>query len=335
MLFVSARNRADAFTASHALQKDCCPDGGQFIPARIPVVSKEQLSNWKDLTFAQTVCEVLNLFYTPQLDPVDVEFAIGKRPLKLTGMSHKLLVAEVWHNPKGTFENAVSKLARRILSNEDMPEQPVSWARISVWIAFLFGIYGQLLRQEQLNAGTGFDISTSSADFSQAVAAWYAKSMGLPIRTIVCGCDDAGALWDLCNHGSVNNPARISPEMEHLICGVLGQEEACAFGAACSAEKAYHISAEKTAELKQAIFPAVVSDRRMQTVIGSVYRTNAYILDPASALAFCGLMDYRVGAEETVPALLLMEKNPAHSGCLVAQALGITEKELQKKVEMI
>ena len=299
------------------------------------MITKDQLTSWQELSFAQTVCEVLNLFYTPQLDPVDSEFAIGRKPLKLTAMSHKLLVAEVWHNPKGMLEDAVNKLVRRILSTEDAPEKPVSWAKISVWIAFLFAIYGQLLQREQLNAGSAFDIATSSADFSQTVAAWYAKGMGLPIRTVVCGCDDAGALWDLCNHGSVNNPRRIAPEMEHLICGILGQSEACDFGDACSAGKAYQLSAEKTMELKQAVFPAVVSDRRMQTVIGSVYRTNAYILDPSSALSFCGLMDYRVGAEETVPALLLMEKNPAHSGTLVAQALGVTEKELQKKLETI
>lgn len=335
MLFVSARNKSEAYTASHALQKETCADGGRFVPAKIPVVDAQQLKQWKDASFSQVVCDVLNLFYTPQLDPAEVAFEIGKRPLKLYAMSHKIQVAEVWHNSTGDFRNTVNKLVRHILGAEEIPDMPVSWARISVWIAFLFAIYVQLLQQEQLTSGCVFDVAASTADFAVPVAVWYAKEMGLPVRTVICGCDDSGALWDLCNHAAANTPSQIDPNMEHLLCSVLGQEEAAQFAAACASGKPYRISEEQSNQLKKCIFPAVVSERRLKTVIGSVYRTNSYILEPASALAFCGLLDYRVGAEETVPALMLMDLSPAHSGRLVSEALGITEKDLQRRMKLI
>lgn len=332
MLYISTRNKADAYTALHALQKNTCANGSWFVPVQIPAFTPEQLSELHEKSFCQCVADVLNLFFNARLDAKDVEFCIGKRPIQVGTMSHKIMVAEFWHNPSGTFCASVNKLVRRILGSEQIPETPGNWAKISVLTAFLFGVYAQMLQGGLLEQNCSFDVAVGATDFSGTMAVWYARKMGLPIRTVICGCDDNGALWDLIYYGTVSNAERITPDAEQYIYHTLGQTEAVRFAASQEAGKAYTVSEEQCALLREGLFAAVVSTKRITSVMNSVYRTNSYVLEPDSALAFSGLQDYRTGAGETVPALIIMKDSPACSTDAVTAALGITAQALLERI---
>ena len=193
MLYVTTRNKNDAHTAHKTLTSDRGADGGFFVPFQMPVLSEDEIDALKDKTFGQCVADILNLFFSARLDGWDVDFAIGRYPIKLVPMSHRIVVAETWNNPDWDFARMVRNLSSRIRGAEDKQGVPSNWAWIAIRVATLFGLFGELFRQGMFDSGKAIDVAVPTGDFSAPIAVWYAKEMGLPIGNIICGCK----LWDM------------------------------------------------------------------------------------------------------------------------------------------
>jgi len=148
MLYVTTRDKFDTYTVHRANQSDRGPDGGLYLPFRLPILGKEELLALKEQTLCQSVAQILNLFFGTQLTAWDVELAGGKNPVKLVPMSHRILLAETWHNHDLDFAQMECRLAGRICGKEDGAQKPTSWLDIAIRIAVLFGIYGELLAAE-------------------------------------------------------------------------------------------------------------------------------------------------------------------------------------------
>ncbi len=346
MLYVTTRNKNDAHTAHRTLTTDRAIDGGFFVPFQLPVLSREEILALKEKSFGQSVAELLNLFFSARLDGWDVDFCIGRYPVKLVPMSHRIMVAETWHNPDWDFARMVRNLFSRIYGNEDTQGVPSNWAWIAIRIATLFGLYGQLLQQGLTDPEAAVDVAVAAGDFSAPMAVWYAREMGLPVGNIICSCNDNGSVWDLLHHGqlrtdtvavSTNTPqcdVGVASNLERLLFGCVGTSEANKFVEVCGQGSIYTPNEEDLLSIRKGMFAAVVSQNRMESVIRNVYRTNAYILDPYAALAYGGLQDYRTSAGESRTALLMTEHSPICSAATVAVAMGITVQQLRERLNL-
>ena len=94
MLYVSTRNKMDSYTAYRTLHEEYAPDGGQFVPFRIPSFTNEEREALQEKSFSQIVADILNLFFAARLTGWDVECCIGRNPVRLERMNHRLIVAE-------------------------------------------------------------------------------------------------------------------------------------------------------------------------------------------------------------------------------------------------
>lgn len=346
MLYVTTRNKTDAHTAHKTLTADRCSCGGYFVPFQMPSFSQSDIEALKDKTFGQCVADILNTFFNARLDGWDVDFSIGRYPARLVSISRRVMVAETWHNPDWDFARMVRNLASRICGNDDTAGVPSEWAWMTIRIATLFGLYGELLRQGIADCDHPIDIALTAGDFSAPMAAWYAREMGLPIGTIVCSCNENCALWDLFHHGQMRTDLIATPtntpecdvglpaSLERLIYSQLGSEEVRRFLDACANGLEYCLEEEQLIQLRQGFFTAVVSQKRMESVIHNVYRTRTYLLDPYSALAYGGLQDYRSGSGEGRNALLITERSPVCSAATVAKAMGVTVQELKERMRI-
>ena len=84
---------------------------------------------------------------------------------------------------------------------------------------------------------------------------------------------------------------------------------------------------EEANALSQGMFAAVISEKRIHTVIRQVYQTNKYMLAPSGSTAYAGLQDYRAGAGETRSALIFTEHGPRAAADAIAAAMGISGQE--------
>ena len=60
----------------------------------------------------------------------------------------------------------------------------------------------------------------------------------------------------------------------------------------------------------EGFFGAVISRKRLQTMIRNVFSSSAYQLHPHGVLAYGALQDYRAIDNEVGPALILSEYSP-------------------------
>ncbi len=338
MLYVTTRSKHDAYTAARALREDRAPDGGFYLPFQMPTLSPEQLLQLGAKNYGQCAAEILNLFFPGDLTGWDVDFCIGKYPIRVAAMQPRILVGELWHNERSAYLRQEQALYARLCGGDG---KPTSWAQIAIRIASFAGVYGEMLRIGALEPGKTFDAVLPAFNMSGVMALWYARQMGFPIGNIVCGCNENSALWELLHIGEVRTDApavktslpeadlQIQPEAERLIFAALGLEEALRFCAALESKRAYALPLPLLERLRDGMYTAVISESRTIKAIPNVYKTTGYLMGPYTALAYSGLLDYRAKTGENRTALLLAEKSPVFDCGLTAAAMGISQRELR------
>ena len=336
MLYVTTRGTKDAYTAYRTLGESRTPDGGLFVPLQMPHFSEEQIADFADKSFSQSVAEILNIFLNARMDSWDVEFAIGRYPSKIVPMSHRVFVAELWHNPDYDFSRVVRNLMSKIRIADDSYRELADWAWMSTRIAVLFGLFSQLYHTGAAEANRQIDIALPVGDFAAPMAAWYAREMGLPIGNIICSCASNDFLWDLLHNGQVSFSSSTSVPLgtERLIAAALGYDEANRFVNCVAQKLQYQISDEALDRLGNGLHIAVVSNTRVENIINRVYQMNGYVLDPDTAMAFGGLQDYRASAGETRNAILWAEKYPICAAEAVAKAMSISVHALKERMNL-
>ncbi len=343
MLYTTTRNQNDVFTAHRAIHTDCAPDGGLYLPFRMPQWDKEQVLSLTNNSFCQNMADVLNSFFATSFSGWDIEFALGRKPARTVAVSRREIIVEAWHNTKKNFDHSVRTISDR-LRKEGVGQLPTDWVKIAVSVAFIFAIYGEYLKEDAAGALTPVDIAVATGDFSMPISVWYARQMGLNIGNIICGCNANGGVWDLLHKGEFATGAvavqTVAPDgdytvprdLERLIHGVFGDSGNRIYLEKCATGSVYKLREDEQDALRKGMFAAVISDERIRSLVSSIYRTNAYILGPYGALAYGSLMDYRAKTGESRTALLISERGAACDGEFVAQCLDISIPELQQKL---
>ena len=339
MLYAATRSNHDVQTAYRAIHHDCSGDGGLFLPFRMPTYSRGEVAALARKTFGQNVADVLNAFFACGLTGWDVEFAIGRMPVQIGTISHRIFIAECWHNSQWRFDHLVQAMSDR-LRTENRGASPTNWVQIAV----LFGTYGMLLSNGQTDVHTPLDVVVTAGDFAAPMAAWYARQMGLPIGTVVCGCNANGSVWDLLHKGEMSTAdlatktctpdvdIALPRNLERLIFATLGREEILRYLHCCRTGALYVLTGENMEKLHQGMFASVISDERVRNSIYNVARTSGYVFGPYSALAYASLLDYRAKTSESRNALLLTERSPSCDVELVAKFMQVDVPEVFRRI---
>lgn len=310
MLYVTTRDRSDAFTAYRTLASDTAPDGGLYIPYVLPTLEREEIREMSNMSFSEIVANILNIFFSAKLTAWDVDFCIGKNPLKTAPVGRKIIVAELWRNPSADYSHFVKNIYTRLYSEQR--NAPTSWLKIAVKIAVTFATYAELVRSGALESDK-LDIAVLLDDMTDPLAAYYAKKMGLPIGNIVMCCDDNSGIWDLLNRGEIGTALLDKDRrlgLERLICEVCGKEEALRYKTAAEKSGLYILPEELTDTFCDGLHAAVIGKNRIETVVSSVYRNNNYAMDARTAICFGGLQDYRAKVGESKLTLMFSEQAP-------------------------
>ena len=334
MLYLTTRDKYDAYTAYNAKMLDRAADGGMFVPYQLPVFTTEEMEELRNSGFGKCVALMLNRFFSVQLTGWDVEFSVGRYPLKISNVTNRVAQVELWRNLEGSYEKMERNITAMVCGCSQKEAKITSWMRIAVRISVVTGALFEWMRQGMLDESNPLDIAVASADLSLAMAILYCKQMGLPIANVICSCGDNSPVWDLLNFGEIRLSGECSvPELERLIYSRLGIEEALRFVSLCENGGNYTLAPHALKKLREGVFTAVVSRERIENVISSVYRTGSCVLEAGAAIAYAGLMDYRAKTGENRPALVLADHNPADQAAMLAPALNISQLELKVILE--
>ena len=328
MLYVTTRDDRDAFTAHRVLHENTAPDGGAYIPFCMPTFSRDEIVEYAASGFSETVAAVLNRFFSSHLTGWDVDFCIGRNAVNLVPMSHRILVAELWHNPDGAYSHICYSLFKKICGTES--GKATEWFLLATHIGILFGIYSEMCRAGVVSPGEMVEITVTEEDLSLPVAAVYAHQMGLPIEMIILTSDENSALWDLICQGELNSPLDSVSAVyyERLIHAILGKNSVTALQDALRCGKTFYVDEEQLALFNQLLFCAVTGKDRSSQNVNSIYRSNSYIIDPTAALSVGGLQDFRAKTGVSKMSLVLSCTSPMNCIPQICDATGIAKEKL-------
>jgi len=181
-----------------------------------------------------------------------------------------------------------------------------------------------------------------SGDFTVPISAWYLRKMGFPVGNIICCCNENNQFWDLLCNGQMHTDtaciSTIVPEadvtlpvnLERLISACGGDSECRRYRNCCETGSVYYVSDSMLQHLRCGLYASVVSSVRVETAIPNVYKTHQYILSPASALAYSGLLDYRAKTGIARTAVVLCDQSPVCNAETVARTLDISVGRLKE-----
>ena len=334
MLYTTTRNLKDTYTCQRALTQDRAPDGGFYIPFREPCFDPAHLQQMQD--FRETTVEMLNLLFGTRLTAWDLEYTIGRHPVRISKIGRRTLSCERWRNPRWTFQGMVQELTDKIRVETGDSWGP--WAEIGVGIATLFGLFGKIRGQDLAAPGEKLDVAVSAGNLRSLISVWYARAWGLPIGTIICGCSESSGLWDLLHNGEMpvfsaasGGKTDVCPEeMEILmhLCG--GQREAQRYVECCRKGKAFRPMDLTLERLKAGLSVSVISEKRTLTTIPAVYSTHRYLLSPSRAAAYAGLRDYRAGTSAGSWGLILCDRGPNLDEASLGRAMGVSPEQIRR-----
>ena len=336
MLYITTRNDRDAFTVQHVLTQNNGEDGGLYLPLHFPKFTEEELQSLCAVSFNQRVAAILNLFFSSKLTGWDVDFCAGRYPVRVQSFPCRIHMAELWHNPCWQYEFLEQNLLRLIGAQTDAPD---SWCRIAVRMAVLAGILGE----HSILGNGSVDVALVSGDFGAPISAWYLQKMGFPIGSIICCCNENNQLWELICHGQMPTEDMVIPtlipeadvvhpvNLERLLHGFGGSEEVKRY-LDCVQNRVIYSVSDGITEVRKVLYAGVVSSDRIESAIPNVYNSYQYLITPASALAYSGLIDYRSKTGVTRSAVVVCDRSPVCEQDLVAKIMNITPEIMKNMI---
>jgi len=206
----------------------------------------------------------------------------------------------------GNFDDAQSAL-KTLLASSSFNEaltckgiklsaaNSVNFGRIIFQIVYHVYAYIALLKQKKITLGDPFYTIVPSGNFGNALGAYYAKKMGLPIEKILIASNINNILTDLITTGKYDvrhrtllqttSPAMdilISSNVERVLCDKFGTTRTKELMESLKNDKVYALTREELATLRED-FDAVFCDDTFAKETIRTFAQEGYVMDPHTA----------------------------------------------------
>lgn len=126
MKYISTRKNFPAVSGIEAIKMGMVPMSGLFVPEKIPIVSSQQLNQWKNHSYAQLAQDIFLLFLEKDFSQEEINHITRSvyqtdhfnteeiTPLKI--LDNQLFILELFHGPTGAFKDIALQVLPHILS---------------------------------------------------------------------------------------------------------------------------------------------------------------------------------------------------------------------------
>ncbi|MDD5405722.1 MAG: threonine synthase [Sulfurovaceae bacterium] len=243
---------------------------------------------------------------------------------------------------KGDFDDTQNAL-KSLLASEDFNEtlrakniklsaaNSVNFGRIIFQIIYHIHSYIVLLRDNKIAMGDKIYLVVPSGNFGNALGAYYAKKMGLPIAKILISSNQNNILTDWITTGAYDLTTRnlvhtISPAMDILKSSNVERILFDKFGSVRTKELMddlasngkYYLTSDELKILKEDFDASFSSDDECEAVIGE-YAKKGYIMDPHTATC---IRAYKTLREQNLPTVVYSTAEWTKFSPTVSRALG-------------
>ena len=249
----------------------------------------------------------------------------------------------------GNFDDAQTGV-KRLFSDEGLRQtladkgfffssaNSINWGRVLPQIVYYVSAYCDLVRDGKIELGQTINVCVPTGNFGNILAAYYAREMGVPIGRLICASNSNNVLTDFIRTGVYDRNRTfyntMSPSMDILISSNLERlllsltqdvDEVKGYMEQLNATGRYEVREKVREKLQKLFWGYCCDDKETQRVIGEMYKTHDYLIDPHTAVAFSALEQYRKETGDETPCVVASTASPFKFCGSVLGALGVTE----------
>lgn len=211
----------------------------------------------------------------------------------------------------------------------------INWGRLLPQIVYYFSAYCDFVNAGKLKLGEEMNFVVPTGNFGDILAGWYAKRMGLPVKTLVCASNANNVLTDFIRTGAYNKNrpfyTTTSPSMDILVSSNLERLLYCLSGddalVASYMEQlketgGYTVTEELRRAVAKEFYAGCCDDARTFVTIRDVFERQNYLMDTHTGVAWSVLEDYRKQTGDGTPTAVLSTASPFKFCDSVLRALG-------------
>jgi len=199
----------------------------------------------------------------------------------------------------------------------------INIGRLIPQIVYYVYAYASLIKNGEITDGEKINVVVPTGNFGNILAAYYAKSMGLPIQKLICASNENKVLYDFFQTGHydrnrefilTSSPSMdilISSNLERLIYAVTGcdADQNRTFMEELARSGSYSISEDMKAGLKD-FYGGYANEQESAAVIKKTYGDTGYVLDTHTAVAAAVCDKYKQETNDTAKTVIVSTASP-------------------------
>ncbi len=210
----------------------------------------------------------------------------------------------------------------------------INWGRLVPQIVYYISAYCDMIENGAIRNGDEINIVVPTGNFGNILAAYYAKRMGVPVKTLLCASNANNVLTDFLTTGVYDRNRRfyttVSPSMDILISSNLerllfhlsGDSDKRVNGwmAALKKTGTYTVEADILAALKADFAAGCCDDTATKETIKTTW-AGGYLSDTHTAVAIHVYEDYLAKTGDRTPTVIASTANPYKFSAAVLSAV--------------
>ena len=256
---------------------------------------------------------------------------------------------------RGNFDDAQNALKDMLSSDKFKDElksdgiklsaaNSVNFGRIIFQIVYHFHSYLEMLRVKEIEINDKINLVVPSGNFGNALGAYYAKKMGLPIDKILIASNENSVLSELINDGkydlrdkdliSTLSPAMDilkSSNVERILFDKFGKDRTKELMQSLADNSFYELNKDELAMLRED-FGASFSDDEYGVQTIAKYYKNGYLMDPHTATCIKAYEEYN---DTTTKTVIYSTAEWTKFSPTVAKAIGLGNQSDEEALTLI
>lgn len=247
---------------------------------------------------------------------------------------------------EGNFDDA-QRAVKSIFTDDDVKEvikgsnlnlssaNSINIGRLVPQIVYYFYGYFEKVKNKEINFGEKINVAVPTGNFGNILAAYYAKSMGLPINKLICASNINNVLTKFFNTGVFDSNRHleltetpsmdilVSSNLERLLFEVTGRDSIKVKNYMENLKNNSLYEIDKNVQNKLKDFYANYStDEEVKKSIKEVYDKYNYLIDTHTAVAYDVYNKYVKETGDTSKYLLISTASPFKFVRSIFNALG-------------
>lgn len=218
----------------------------------------------------------------------------------------------------------------------------INWGRLAPQIVYYFSSYVEMIKSKQIKLGEKLNVVVPTGNFGNILAAYYAKKMGLPIKTLICASNKNHVLTDFFHTGIYNRNRffykTITPSMDILISSNLERllyhetdgdiERVKNFMTDLNKTGKYEIDDDLKKNLDKIFYADFATEEETSETIKNIYGEFKYLIDTHTAVALSVAKKYIEDTKDNSPMIIASTASPFKFTTAVLNALGKSAENL-------